>query len=77
MLAIGDKVEVLDSAFRKNIGKKGKVILVTTGFNSNTQPIDEYGKIPKLTEEPRDTVELDDGTLLHSMREQQLRKINS
>jgi RNase P/RNase MRP subunit p29 len=49
MLAIGDKVEVLDSAFRKNIGKKGKVILVTTGFNSNTQPIDEYGKIPKLT----------------------------
>jgi hypothetical protein len=65
MLASGDKVEVLDSANRENIGKEGKVVLVNTGFKSNTQPIDEYGKLPKLTEEPRYTVELDDATLLH------------
>jgi hypothetical protein len=75
MLSIGDKVEILDSAKKQNQGKHGKIVLPTDGLKRNTQPIGENGKLPKLEKEPRYTVELDDGTVLHYVREQQLRKL--
>ncbi len=75
MLAIGDKVELIDCPNKQHVGKNGKVALITTGLKPTSQPVVEYEKLPKEEEEPRYSVELYDGSEIHNLREQQLRKL--
>jgi hypothetical protein len=72
-LAAGDRVEVIEYSDKKYIGERGTVIHVGTGIKPATQPIEV--NLPKQETEPRYSVALDDGGVLHDLREQQLRKL--
>ena len=73
MLAIGDKIEVMEHPEKRNIGKRGKVVYVGTGIKPVTQPFDV--DLPKPEPEPRYDVALDRGKTLHNLREQEVRKL--
>jgi len=76
MLTIGDKVQVVDFTEKRHIGKLGTIFLIRNGLGSHSQPVGEYQKIPQPKIEHRYNVELDEGTKLNDLKEQQLRKVN-
>lgn len=73
MLALGDKVEIMEYPDKRNKGKRGKVVYVGTGIKPVTQPGDV--DLPKPEPEPRYDVTLDNRKTLHNLREQELRKL--
>ena len=75
MLVIGDKVEVIEYSEKKCVWNRGEVIHVGTGIERTTQPVDV--NLPKEETEPRYIIKLDNGKVLHYLREQQLRKLES
>jgi hypothetical protein len=76
MLAVGDKVQIVDFMEQKHVGKIGKIFLINIAL-AGTQPIGENGKFATPNEVPRYNVELNEGTKLHFLTEQQLRKVTS
>jgi hypothetical protein len=73
MLKIGDRVKILECYNMKLIGKTGKVALVTTGIRPGSPPAGETRQHhPGLQDEPRYSVELDEGDKIHNLRENQL-----
>lgn len=72
-LVAGDKIEVTEHSAKEYVGKRGEVAHVGSGFKPVTQPVVE--KLPKLEEEPRYSVVLEEGGELHNLQEQQLRKL--
>jgi RNase P/RNase MRP subunit p29 len=73
ILMAGERIEVIEHSDKKYMGERGTVIHVRTGINPDAHPVEV--NIPKQATEPRYSVALDDGGLLHDLREQQLRKL--
>ncbi len=69
MLVIGDKVKVIEYSEKKYMGNCGEVIYVGTGTDDVN--------LPKKETEPSYIIKLDNGKVLHYLREQQLRKLES
>jgi len=69
MLVIGDKVKVIEYSERKYMGNRGEVIYAGTG----TVDVN----LPKKETEPTYIIKLDNGKVLHYLKEQQLQKLES
>jgi hypothetical protein len=76
MLKIGDKVKILECYNMKLVGQTGKVILVTEGVKPGSQPVSETQAHKNFQNEPRYSVELDEGDEIHNLRENQLYKLH-
>lgn len=72
-LAVGDKVQIIEHSNDKHRGRRGEVIRVGSGFKIVSQPVDV--DLPKQELEPRYSITLESGKTLHSLREEQLRKL--
>ena len=66
-LAAGDRVEVIEHSHKQHIGARGTVTHVGAGIKA--------ANLPELEAEPRYSVALDDGGVLHDLREHQLLKL--
>ncbi len=75
MFKVGDKVKVLDCPNKEHIGKEGTVTLAYGSEESKTQPVSEYGGLPKGKPERHYSVKLDSKTEIHRLTEKQLRKL--
>jgi hypothetical protein len=70
---INDKVEIIYHLTKNNIGAKGTVIYVGSSMLSNPMPVNEdYNPEQKL----RYSVKLDAGTMVHDLKDIQLRKLS-
>lgn len=71
-ITMGDKIEIIYHSDKKYIGVKGTIIYVGSSMLSNPMPAnDEYNPEQKL----RYSVKLDDGNMLHDLKDIQLRKL--
>ena len=71
MLAIGDRVEIMGR--RGDPNRYGGIVQVNTGVTPNNQP--GPVKLPARDPEPSYSVKLNNGEVMHHLREQQLRKL--
>ena len=71
MLAIGDRVEIV--ARRGEVSRYGDVVHIDTGIKPITQPA--VSNLPKRETEPRYSVKLNSGEVVHHLMERQLRKL--
>ena len=71
MLAIGDRVEIMGR--RGDPNKFGGIVQVDSGVAPNDQP--RGGQLPSRGREPSYSVKLNNGEVMHHLREQQLRKL--
>lgn len=73
MLVVGDRVKIIDYPEKKYVGKKGEVFNVGRGVKIVSQPV--IDNLPKLEDEVRYDIKLDNGKALYSVREQQIQKL--
>ena len=72
-LNINDKVEIIYHLTKNNIGAKGTIIFVGSSMLSNPMPVNEdYNPEQKF----RYSVKLVDGTMVHDLKDIQLRKLS-
>ena len=73
VLAIGDRVEVIGRPSDTFPGKHGDIVHIDTGIKPGTQP--GVSSLPPRQIEPRYSVKLNTGEVVHHLTEQQLRKL--
>jgi hypothetical protein len=73
MLAIGDRVEIMGRPGDLNRGKYGDIVHIDTGVEPSNRPAPV--KLPRRDTEPSYSVKLNNGEVVHHLREQQLRKL--
>jgi hypothetical protein len=72
MLAIGDMVEIMGRPGGTSTGKHGEIVHIASGIKPVSQPV--VVNLPKQDTEPRYSVKLNNGEVVHYLREHQLRK---
>ena len=73
MLVVGDRVKIIDYPKKEYVGKEGKVFNVGRGIKTVSQPVIE--NLPKLEDEVRYDIKLDNGKELYKVREQHIQKL--
>jgi hypothetical protein len=73
MLGIGDRVEIMARTDAGNRGRFGDIVHIDTGIKPVVQPT--IRSAPGRYVEPRYSVKLNSGEVVHHLMEQQLRKL--